>query len=274
MSNQPFMPMFVGDFLAATIEWEGEERALYALLLMNQWSVGSLPADPKKLSKMIGYTQKNFDACWPTVSTKFIEQDGRLVNERLEAHRAKTVSLSEKNSNAGKKGAEARWQKNGERHQSANSKPIAIAIETPLAERQKKSNGVTDSNPSHPIPSHISPVDTSSHPEAYLLPENELKPRDENIKISPQGEMAIALRDRGVQVTSAHPTLLAWVTDGFTTQQAIDATALARMRKPHPEPIPAAYLDKILRQPPAQTQPEKARHKTKFEQVMEANGDV
>ena len=61
--------------------------------------------------------------------------------------------------------------------------------------------------------------------------------------------MAVALRDLGVQITSMHPTLLGWLHDGFTPQQAIDATALARMRKPHPEPIPAAYLDRILRAP-------------------------
>lgn len=66
---------------------------------------------------------------------------------------------------------------------------------------------------------------------------------------TPEGEMAIALRDLGVTVTSQDPTLLAWIRDGFTVQQLCDATALARMRKPYPEPIPAKYVDPILRQP-------------------------
>lgn len=265
MSKQPFLPMFVGDFLAATIEWEGEERALYALLLMNQWAVGSLPADTKKLAKMLGYTQKNFDSSWPRVSTKFIEQDGRLFNDRLEEHRAKTNSLAEKNSASGKKGAESRWKKNGERHKNATSKKMASAIKAPLADCHQESDSVTDSNPSHPIPSHISPVVTQSHPDTLLLSQDEDKPRAENRQISREGEMAIALRDLGVQVTSAHPTLVTWIADGFTTQQAVDATALARMRKPHPEPIPAAYLDKILRQPKR----EEPARKTKFDRAME-----
>lgn len=73
---------------------------------------------------------------------------------------------------------------------------------------------------------------------------------------TPEGEMATALRDLGVVVRSIDPVLIAWVKE-FTTQQAVDAVGIARIRKPHPEPIPANYLDKILRQParppPAQT---------------------
>jgi hypothetical protein len=67
-------------------------------------------------------------------------------------------------------------------------------------------------------------------------------------KVTPEGEMAIALRDLGVVVRSIDPVLHGWVRD-FTTQQAVDAVGIARIRKPHPEAIPANYLDKILRQP-------------------------
>lgn len=97
--------------------------------------------------------------------------------------------------------------------------------------------------------------------------EEQRRARANGSEISAEGEMAIALRDRGVQVTSQHPTLLAWVRDGFTTQQTLDATDIARLRKPHPEPIPAGYLDKVLRQP----QREPSQRKTRFEQVMELN---
>lgn len=66
---------------------------------------------------------------------------------------------------------------------------------------------------------------------------------------TPEGEMAIALRNLGVVVKSTDPVLHGWVRDKFTTRQAIDAVGIARIRKPHPEAIPANYLDKILRQP-------------------------
>lgn len=61
--------------------------------------------------------------------------------------------------------------------------------------------------------------------------------------------MATALRDKGVAITSQHPTLLAWLRDGITTEQAVEVVGIARIRKPYPEAIPAAYLDRILREP-------------------------
>ncbi len=74
---------------------------------------------------------------------------------------------------------------------------------------------------------------------------------------TPEGAMAIALRDLGVTVTSIDPVLIAWVKDGFTRQQAVDAVGIARIRKPHPEPIHPNYIDPILRQP-ARPPPPKA----------------
>lgn len=45
--------------------------------------------------------------------------------------------------------------------------------------------------------------------------------------------------------------LVAWVQDGFTLETALAATANARTKKPWPDPIPAPYLDKVLRDPHA-----------------------
>jgi hypothetical protein len=67
--------------------------------------------------------------------------------------------------------------------------------------------------------------------------------------MKPEGQMAVALRDLGVDVRSIDPVLHGWLRDGYTTQQAIEAVGIARIRKPHPERIAANYLDKILRQP-------------------------
>lgn len=63
--------------------------------------------------------------------------------------------------------------------------------------------------------------------------------------------MSRRLCDLGVQVSTSHPTLGAWVRDGYTLDAAVAAAAQARVKKPWPEPIPANYLDKILRDPRA-----------------------
>jgi hypothetical protein len=86
------------------------------------------------------------------------------------------------------------------------------------------------------------------------------------------GEVAKGLRDLGVIVNVDHPTLRQWVADGFTKQQMLDATAIARQRKPHPEPIPANYLDKILREP-ARPPPQPRKGSTAWDRLMEANSD-
>jgi len=134
MTKQPFMPLFFGDLLAATSEWEGEEVSLYLTLLGHQWALGDLPADPTKLCRIVRWDRKLFDRCWKQVSVKFQQRGDRLTNERLELHRAKSKDLSEKNSSSGKKGAEARWRNHGERHRNATSgAQIANAIKAPVA---------------------------------------------------------------------------------------------------------------------------------------------
>lgn len=64
------------------------------------------------------------------------------------------------------------------------------------------------------------------------------------------GAMSIALRERNVNVTSIHPTLVAWVDEGFTVDQVLGALAKARETKGDNERISAAYLDPIVRAPP------------------------
>lgn len=82
-------------------------------------------------------------------------------------------------------------------------------------------------------------------------------PSEENGKPQPTkaGQWATELRHRGVTVTSAHPTLLAWITDGFTLPWILEAVDLARQAKPAPESIPANYLDRIVRKPPKKAEP-------------------
>lgn len=60
------------------------------------------------------------------------------------------------------------------------------------------------------------------------------------------GELSKSLRALTVDVTSQNPVLLAWIADGFTVEQLVEAAEIARERKPG-ERIPAKYLDAILR---------------------------
>lgn len=66
--------------------------------------------------------------------------------------------------------------------------------------------------------------------------------------MSVAASISVALRNNGVMVTPAHPTLVAWVQDGFTLPQIESAFAVARESKPEGK-IAANYLDTILRSP-------------------------
>lgn len=151
MAREPFMPLFFGDFLASTSLWAGEEQALYLLLLAHQWSSGPLPTDIADLALAVRYDVKRFTKLWGKVGQKFQPIPAGLVNPRLEEHRAKTLDISAKNAIAGRSGAAARWRKDGERHQSANSEP--------LAQRHQSANS---SIPSYPIPEEEHPVEDLS----------------------------------------------------------------------------------------------------------------
>lgn len=137
--TQPFLPLFFGDLLAATPTWDGEERALYVLLLAYQWSAGAIPDDPKRIAKMCQYDPKTFASLWKVVGKKFVSVDGGLANPRLEEHRAKAKEIGKKRADAGAKGAANRWQKDGNCQEIANGKEIASATVLP-------------SHPYHPNP--------------------------------------------------------------------------------------------------------------------------
>lgn len=149
--QHPFLPMFVGDFFAATAEWEGEEEGLYALLLMRQWTLGHLPAELPKLARLVKFEQRNFERWWPAIASKFEihKVDGygdRLVNVRLEQHRNRVLEVLEKKAAAGKKGAQSKWQKDGIRQAGAVASVTAIG-----GTRQKSAMASMLSIQSNPI---------------------------------------------------------------------------------------------------------------------------
>jgi hypothetical protein len=124
-------------------------------------------------------------------------------------------------------------------------------------QRQRNGNETLQERPQNQIQTQITDTEKTALPVRIAT------------KVTPEGEMAIALRNLGVAVRSTDPVLHEWIKLGFTTQQAVDAVGIARIRKPHPEAIPANYLDKILRQP-ARPPPEQPRPKTAHERLMEA----
>lgn len=123
MSRQPFFPLFFGDLLAATSRWNGEQRALYVMLLAYQWFNGPLPADEAELALMAQYPPERFAQLWPRVRGKFVETEDGLINERCEEHRAKAQTISERRARAGSLGGQSTQAKAREELQQPPQQP-------------------------------------------------------------------------------------------------------------------------------------------------------
>lgn len=100
-----YMPLYVRDFLTATIGWTASERGHYLTLLMLQWDRDGLPADIDALGRL----SPGVAEVWGVLQDKFpLEPDGQRRNARLEEHRGRAVELRRKRSEAGKAAAAAR----------------------------------------------------------------------------------------------------------------------------------------------------------------------
>src|ERR1017187_938332 len=110
------MDFWTKDYLASTVELTASQRAGYALTLIVAWTQGaSLPADPERIRKAIGFHQAEWRKIWPAIEDKWaISSDGtRRTNARQrrewEAAETRASSLSE----AGRRGNAVRWRSPG-----------------------------------------------------------------------------------------------------------------------------------------------------------------
>jgi uncharacterized protein YdaU (DUF1376 family) len=79
---------------------------------------------------------------------------------------------------------------------------------------------------------------------------------------TPAGHLAAELIKAGVKVTAQHPTLLAWLNDGYTREDVMAALEVARITKPLPAALPAGYLDAVVRAPKPAARPKQPGQST------------
>jgi len=107
MTSQPYMPLWVGDFLGDTLHLEAEEVGQYLLILMAMWRAGGeLPDDAALLSRVTrGPMSEN-------VRALLTVRDGKLTQMRLLRELSNARSVTDARREAGKRGANAKWLKN------------------------------------------------------------------------------------------------------------------------------------------------------------------
>ena len=91
MSNPPWMPLYVRDYLADTGELSTLEHGAYLLLIMNYWQKGGLPTEDVKLASITRLSMRQWLKIKPTIGKLF---SSRWEHKRIDAELARAASIS------------------------------------------------------------------------------------------------------------------------------------------------------------------------------------
>lgn len=115
--KSPAFQIYPAEFLADgnTIVMNTTEIGAYCLLLFVCWRENGLPDNVDELAVLARMTDKQFQSAWDKRIKRCFQMrdDGRWTHKRLEKERDKQVTNRAKRQAAGQRGAEARWQTDG-----------------------------------------------------------------------------------------------------------------------------------------------------------------
>lgn len=84
MKKDPAFLFYSKDWIQGTAQLMPEEKGVYIDLLAHQHQDKDLPNDTKRLARIVGMSDKDFNRIWNTLKQKFIVVDNnRLVNRKL-----------------------------------------------------------------------------------------------------------------------------------------------------------------------------------------------
>lgn len=97
MSNNLYMPLHPGDYLADAAHLTTIEHGAYFLLILNYWQRGeALAADDRKLARICRLTDAEWVDVKASLAEFFIEEDGLWKHKRIEAELVKAAEKSAK----------------------------------------------------------------------------------------------------------------------------------------------------------------------------------
>lgn len=104
MSNRPFMPLWVSDYLGDTLHLSAAEHGAYMLLIMAYWQKGkALPDDGARLANIARMSAFEWSRSEHTLREFFTVEDGEWRHSRIETELAKVREKSAKASASAKR---------------------------------------------------------------------------------------------------------------------------------------------------------------------------
>ena len=132
MSARPdtWMKLYWGDYARDTGHLNAAGHGAYLMLIKHYWcSGGPISSDDDELWRIACCDSKTeWMKLKPKVARMFVDVDGRLHHKRIDRELSEALATTSAKAEAGKKGAERRWQRSGKaiaQPTSANGKPMA-----------------------------------------------------------------------------------------------------------------------------------------------------
>lgn len=114
MSDTPFMPLWVSDFVGDTLDLDAKEIGAYMLILMTMWGRdGYLPNDSKKLQR-VARCGRDWPRVWASIEHYFTVEGDKITQQRLLKEVQKVASKRQVNAQSGARGGRAKSLKNKE----------------------------------------------------------------------------------------------------------------------------------------------------------------
>src|ERR1700728_4653659 len=142
-----WMPMYWGDYARDTGHLNATAHGAYLMLIKHYWCSGHpITDDDDELWRIACCDSKKE---WMKIRQRivrfFIPKDGTLTHKRIDAEISRTQSVSVSKADAGRRGAAARWQDDGEGMADAIGLPMADGWQSdghiqPQSQVQKESS--------------------------------------------------------------------------------------------------------------------------------------
>jgi len=114
MSDTPFMPLWVADFVGDTLDLDAKEVGAYMLILMTMWGRGgTLPNDAKKLQR-VARCGRDWAKVWAAIEHYFTVEGDTISQARLTRELQKVAAKREVNAQSGARGGRAKALKSKE----------------------------------------------------------------------------------------------------------------------------------------------------------------
>lgn len=120
-----WMPLFIGDYLAATSRLTTEQHGAYLLLIMDYWRNGPPPADDAVLSQIARLDRKAWAKHRPAIAQFFTEDGGCWRQKRADEEMVAAQDRSNKAAERASSAANARWSKSPRPDAPGNAPRIA-----------------------------------------------------------------------------------------------------------------------------------------------------